>query len=212
MNKFLQILKISIIIILTFLIINYIFIYGIDGNSILTFLIAYFSYLVLMVVDIVKKNSIIKNNMYNILNIIVFSIISLIFIRTLYDKSLLYNSIEFLNNISDVSLYNISFVNQNIIYFIIMLICLFVYRQINVDKIKYNIISIICIIITFILTVSQLPIVSPICFIFLNVLIIIVHTWSLFKYNHQRYDWTVYIGWLYNLLAIVGCLMDNFIL
>lgn len=104
-------------------------------------------FLIVSIKDLIKKDSINKNKVFNILSIVVFVIISLILLRAMYDTRFVFNDSKFISELNNYGkeLYGVKanyednmitefFVAQNINYFIGMLMLLFCYRFINNDK------------------------------------------------------------------------------
>lgn len=148
MNKLLYIIKWMMLFILIF--INY---WGLKNNFymlgfnhvVYLFLIVIF--LVVSIKDLIKKDSINKNKVFNILSIAIFLIISFILLRAMYDTRFVFNDSKFISDLNKYGkeLYGIKanyednmitefFVAQNINYFICMFTLLFSYRFINKDK------------------------------------------------------------------------------
>lgn len=148
MNKLLYIIKWMMLFILIF--INY---WGLKNNFymlgfnhvVYLFLIVIF--LVVSIKDLIKKDSININKVFNILSIAIFLIISFILFRAMYDTRFVFNDSKFISDLNKYGkeLYGIKanyednmitefFVAQNITYFICMFTLLFSYRFINKDK------------------------------------------------------------------------------
>ena len=101
----------------------------------------------ILIKDIIKKNKIIYDKKFNVLTIIALSIIIIILLRSLIDTHFLCNNLS-LKNIIDsyqtaqygyASGYNDSwewfgYINQNMKYFISLIILLLIYRKINIEK------------------------------------------------------------------------------
>ena len=143
MNKFLNTIKIILIGIFIYFKIHFNnnFYYTSLFNN--TFIILFIIYFILTFKDFIKKDNILNDRKYLILEIIILLIINFIFIRCLYDKSFIYNDkikyYEFLNYLKSINSMdsvnvkniNIFYLDQNIIYFNILYICLLIYRKIN---------------------------------------------------------------------------------
>lgn len=148
MNKLLYIIKWVMLFILIF--INY---WGLKNNFYMlgfnhvVYLILIVIFLVVSIKDLIKKDSINKNKVFNILSIVVFVIISFILLRAMYDQRFIFSDSKFISDLNKYGkeLYGIKanyednmitefFVAQNINYFIGMFILLFSYRFINKDK------------------------------------------------------------------------------
>ena len=96
MNKIIEIIKNALMILLTILLIKYTILY----NQFITlgyiiFISLFTLTLVLTLKDYIRKNKIQKDKKYIIISIIYLSIITFILIRTLYDKSFIYNSKQY---------------------------------------------------------------------------------------------------------------------
>lgn len=147
MNKLLNIIKILLII--TMIIIYKIvwdrFEYVERGPFLFAIFIGIF--VLLLIKDIIKKNKIIYDKKFNILTIIALSIICIILLRSLIDTHFLCNNLS-LKNIIDsyqtaqygyASGYDdlwewFGYINQNMKYFISLIILLLIYRKINIEK------------------------------------------------------------------------------
>ena len=147
MTKILNIIKIILLIIL--IILNIFFWNRFNYTEFGPFMFFVFGiiYILLYLKDIIKKNNIILNKRYNYLSIIVILIISLIFIRALFDNHFFYNNISYQQEIEnyqktqygftggyDDSFELFNYMNQNMKYFILMIILLLTYRKINLTK------------------------------------------------------------------------------
>lgn len=147
MTKVLNIIKIFLL--TTLIILNIIFWNRIEFTEFGPFMFFVFgiTYIVLYLKDIIKKNNILSNRNYNILSIIVLIIINLIFIRALNDNHFLYNNISYQKEIDnytnkqygftggyDDSFEMFNYMNQNMKYFILMIILLLTYRKVNITK------------------------------------------------------------------------------
>ncbi len=147
MNKILNVIK--IILICLFIYLKITFNNNFDYRSFFNnfFLIIFIIYLINSIKDFIKHESIINNKKYLILEIIALLITNLVFIRCLYDKNFIYNDKEsFLEIINyfkslnspniDLKYINIFYLNENIIYFNILYICLLIYRKNNIKSNK----------------------------------------------------------------------------
>lgn len=155
MNKVLKIINFFLFTILLGLNIYFIFtressinVENVLGQSI--YLILLVSLIVLTLKDTIKKEIINKNNTYQIITIIVLVIMNIVLCRLLFDSNLFFNNKDFINEINDYSMlfyntkngldfneYSIYYYCQNMIYFNVMLLLLFIYRNINL-RTKYN--------------------------------------------------------------------------
>lgn len=129
MNKGLMIIRILLLVLVCFL--NIYCYSNLVNFGHLLFLILLFIIVVLTIKDIIKKNSINNNRMYTFIFILSFLIISYVFYRFGFDKSLFFNKYTrdlYSNGFSE---YKMLYLGQNTIYFNVMLILLLVFRKIN---------------------------------------------------------------------------------
>ena len=84
--------------------------------------------------DFIKKSKINENNVYVIICILCFLIMSFVLYRTAFDKTLFFN--KYFDNYlgSTFFEYRMSYLKQNMIYFNIMLVLILFYRKINLNK------------------------------------------------------------------------------
>lgn len=161
MNKITEIIKNTLMILLTILLIKYTILY----NQFITlgymiFISLFTLTLILTLKDYIRKNKIQKDKKYIIISIIYLSIIIFTLIRTLYDKSFIYNSKQYVeeylkSNPTEIDIlkqYNALYFLQNIPYFIGLLLLSLTYRKINMEqqKSKYNTITLTTLIISII--------------------------------------------------------------
>lgn len=223
MNKILEIIKNIILILLTLLIIKYITIYHefVTFGYIL-FLTLFSLTMIITIKDYIKKNKIQKDKTYLLLQIISLSIISFIFIRTLYDKSFIYNAKQYLNEfllnhpneIDTLKQYNVLYLYQNMIYFIILLSLSLIYRKINMEKqnSKYNSITLTTLILSIISIIPSLQCLSgdinPIKYSIFTIILITIEIYRLIKDNHIKKEWPIYVSWIFNLFAIISIMIN----
>lgn len=146
MNKFLNILKFILLFVL--IVLNYLALKNeitIQGFNHLLYWIFIGIFCIISIKDLVKKNLITNNKTYNFLCIIIFLIMNVIFLRALYDPHFFYNNLALMNELDNyyISLYGDTggmpididcinfFIKQNINYFLVMFILLFLYRKLN---------------------------------------------------------------------------------
>ena len=221
MSKKMNILKIIMTLLLVFLNIKCLSIYGISSLSILLYLILLLILLVLFINDLLKKITI--NKTYDILFVTIEIIICLILFRTLYDPSFIcnFNNIiselhnYFGSNLSDIQYINLLYLNHNSWYLIILLILVLIYRKINLSKIesKYHIISIICFIISICTTIPSLEYLlgnsnNIIFYLFFNIILVIIEVYRLIKDNHIKKEWILFISFLFNLFAFISIFVN----
>ena len=223
MHKTLEIIKNILLTLLTILILKYIIIF----NNFVTlgyilFLTLFSIILIITIKDYMKKNKVQKDKTYLIIQIISFSIISLILIRTLYDKSFIYNSKQYKeqffinhpNEIDTLKQYNVLYLYQNMIYFITLLSLILIYRKINMNKqqSKYNTITLICMLLSIISIIPSLQCltgdINPIKYLLLTLILIGVGVYRLIKDNHIKREWPIYVSWLFNLFAIISIIVN----
>jgi hypothetical protein len=225
MNKKINILKIILTLLLIFLNIKYISIYGLTSISILIYLVLISILLILFIKDLINKTMI--NKTYDILFIIVETIISLIFIRTLYDPSFIYNSNYYTNllgefnnyhfglDISDIQYINLLYLDQNIWYFILLLILLLSYRKINMPKkeSKYHIVSLICFVISICTVIPSIVCLTSyshniIFYLIFNIILVVVEIYRLIKDNHVKKEWIIFLSFFFNLFAFISIFIN----
>ncbi len=129
MNKCLMIIRILLLILVCFF--NIYCYSSLVNFGHLLFLILLFIIVVLTIKDIIKKNPINNNRMYTFIFILSFLIISYVFYRFGFDKSLFFNKYTSDLYSSGFSEYKMLYLGQNMIYFNVMLILLLVFRKIN---------------------------------------------------------------------------------
>ena len=131
MNKFLNIIKIilfGLTIILNYLVWEKTRLVSWSHIFYLLLLIILF---ITTIKDLLKRNTINQNKIYQIISILVFIITIFILFRTLFDKLLLFNIKE-----NEFEYYSMDFLKQNMIYFNTMIITLLIYRKLNNKKIS----------------------------------------------------------------------------
>ena len=223
MNKILEITKNILHIILTILIIEYITIYNnFTTLGYIIFLTLFSLTLILTIKDYIKKNKIQKDKTYLLIQIISLSIISFIFIRTLYDKSFIYNSKQYVNEFllnhpneqDTLKQYNVLYLYQNMFYFIILLLLCLIYRKINMEKqeTKYNTITIICLVLSIISVIPSLQCLSgdikSFKYLIFTLILIGIEIYRLIKDNHKKIEWPIYLSWLFNLFALMSIIVN----
>ena len=145
MNKLLNIIQIILLIILFLLNVYFIFSRAIhavvnDWGGYPIYLIFLVIIMLITIKDILKKSNIHQNNTYHIISILVFLIMNVIFFRVLFDSHLIFNNekiVSIYNKFGGFPEYPKYYLKQNMIYFNVMFILLFVYRRINLN-IKNN--------------------------------------------------------------------------
>lgn len=223
MNKILEIIKNILLILLTLLIIKYITIFN-DYVTLgyILFFALFILTLIITIKDYIKKEKIQKNKTYLIIQIITYSIISFIFIRALYDKSFIYNSKEYVeeylkNNPTEIDFlkqYNVLYLYQNMIYFIILLSLKLIYRKINMEKheSKYNSITLTCMLLSAISIIPSLQCltgdINPIKYLLFTLILIGIEIYRLIKDNYIKREWPIYVSWIFNTFAIISIIVN----
>ena len=223
MNKILEIIKNVLMLLLTILIIKYISIYH-DFTTLgyIIFLTLFTLTIIITIKDYIKKNKIQKDKKYLIISIIYLLIISFIFIRTLYDKSFIYNSKQYVEeylkiNSTEIDILkqnNALYLLQNMPYFIGLLILALIYRKINIEhkESKYNTITLTTLILSIISIIPTLNCfagdINPYKYLIFTLIILGIEIFFLIKDNHKKREWPIYISWLFNLFAIVSIIAN----
>ena len=223
MDKILKITKYILLLILTILTTKFITVYKEIGISLLIYLIELITLIIINIKDEIKKNKIRNSATYNTLSIITLAIIIFIFMRTLYDPLLINNSKEYINELIEEQnsyneskkIYNMLYLYQNIIYFIILFILLFTYRKINMEKqeSKYHWVTLLCLVIRITSTIPSIEVLysnsyNVITYGIINIILIGTEIYRLIKDNHKKNEWPIYISWLFNLFAIISIIVN----
>ena len=179
--------------------------------------------------DLIKKDKINYNNIFNVLTIIVFLTMIFVYLRG-YSNNFIYNSKENMDILSKVltsseysnlSYFNRAYLNQNNIYFIILLLSILIYRRINKDANEnYNIISLICFyfsLITLYMTIKILFLntlnIGFVSFAFIfNTLLVIIEITRLIKDLHKKKIWINILSFIVNILTYIAIFMNIHVL
>ena len=223
MNKITEIIKNTLMILLTILLIKYTILY----NQFITlgymiFISLFTLTLILTLKDYIRKNKIQKDKKYIIISIIYLSIIIFTLIRTLYDKSFIYNSKQYVeeylkSNPTEIDIlkqYNALYFLQNIPYFIGLLLLSLTYRKINMEqqKSKYNTITLTTLIISIISIIPTINCLSgdinPNKYLIFTLIILGIEIFFLIKDNHIKREWPIYISWLFNTFALISIIVN----
>lgn len=149
MSKFLNIFRVFLFAILILLNIYCVcFKTGFVGLRHAIYLLLLWVVLFVTVKDIIKKNKINNSKIYHILSILIFLTMNIILFRVLFDSHFFFNNVDLINkyeNYSKVvggyatnfSEYAKWYLKQNMIYFNVMFVLMFIYRRINLN-IKNN--------------------------------------------------------------------------
>lgn len=223
MNKILEIIKNILLLLLTILIIRYVSIYHeFTTLGLIIFLTIFILTIIITIKDYIKKNQIQKDNKYIIISIIYLSIISFIFIRTLYDKSFIYNSKEYVEEYLKISpteidilkQYNALYLLQNVPYFIGLLILSLIYRKINMEhqESKYNTITLTTLLLSIISIIPTINCftgdINPYKYLLFTIIILGIEIFFLIKDNNKKREWPIYISWLFNLFAVISIIVN----
>lgn len=223
MNKILEIIKNILMLLLTILIIRYVSIYHeFTTLGLIIFLTLFILTIMITIKDYLKKNKIQKDKKYIIISIIYLSIMSLIFIRTLYDKSFIYNSKQYVEEYLKISSteidmlkqYNALYLLQNIPYFIGLLLLSLTYRKINIENknSKYNTITLATLILSIISIIPTINCltgdINPYKYLLFTIIILGIEIFFLIKDNNKKREWPIYISWLFNLFAVISIIVN----
>lgn len=149
MNKILNIFRVFLfIILLVFNIYCVFFKMGVVSWEHAVYLLFLCIILLAMINDIIKKNKINNNKTYHVISILIFLIMSVILFRTMFDFHFFFNNTNLISEYEkfselsgsyalDFPMYAELYLKQNMIYFNVMFILLFLYRKINLS-IKIN--------------------------------------------------------------------------
>jgi hypothetical protein len=217
-----KIIRYILALLLTTLITIYTIKNDITGQSYFIFLSIYLLYIILNIKDIIKKNKINENKKYNLLQIIMLSIMILVFLRTLYDPSFLINSSKYVSKIKELGKgyleeaqdQTILYLLQNIPYFIGLLILSLIYRKINMEhqESKYNTITLTTLILSILSTIPTINCltadINPYKYLIFTIILIGIEIFFLIKDNHKRREWPIYVSWLFNLFAIISIIVN----
>lgn len=154
MNKVLNIIKYILFLIVTILYIKLVLSIADYGHIFYILSVILLIVLtILFIKDLIKKDKINNNNIYNIICILTFISIIFIFYRTYIDKNLIPNDKVFINEYKetfknifnetkedyiiepfDLNQYRTDYFLQNTIYFFILEGLIIIYRRINIEK------------------------------------------------------------------------------
>lgn len=217
-----KIIRYILTLILTTLITIYTIKNDITGQSYFIFLSIYLLYIILNIKDIIKKNKINENRKYNLLQIISLLIMIFIFLRTLYDPSFLINSSKYKSILKELGEgyfeeaqeQTILYLLQNIPYFIGLLILSLIYRKINMEhkESKYNTITLTTLLLSIISIIPTINCftgdINPYKYLIFTIIILGIEIFFLIKDNHKKYEWPIYLSWLFNTFAIISIVVN----
>lgn len=102
--------------------------------------------LIMILLIVTIKDIINKNNMYNLLSVVVFLIMNIVLLRAIYDSRFIYNDTKLMNELNNYSyelfrqvllqqddMFTTFYVSQNIGCFLMMISLLLFYRILNKD-------------------------------------------------------------------------------
>lgn len=137
MNKITSWIKNILSIFVLILMIKYAYNFGFFTGLIVLYYIIFAIYLIISLKDFYKKDKPINDNLYNVICILTLLVISFIFLRVFYDKGFIYNS-QYINLLDKSYQMNMisDYMNQNMTYFLLLMILLLSYHFINSDKKK----------------------------------------------------------------------------
>ena len=224
MNKVLLWIKNILFVILTFLIISA----SIKFKYIdIIYSLLYVLFIIVNLRDIISKNKINKDKLYNTISVLALIIMSFIYARVLYDSGFLHNSeiIKSYNasstyQIPDFTVEAIMFIRQNMIPFIITLLLLFMYRFINVRKIKkeYFSASLIFMILSIVSIIPSIYVITQIdtsgrylnaafslCYLVVTLTLVGIEVFRFIQKKYKDKMNLLYITLAFNLFAIIVC-------
>ena len=233
MNKMLYWARNILLVILTVLFTMSYFYLDLTRNAnedILVVILLFIILIGLLIKDFIRKESINYDNKFNLLIIIASLIMIFVYARGLFSTHFIYNSKEYMDILRSISnypyelrnlnYYNAQYINQNNIYFIIILLSLIAYRSINKQKTesKYHIVSLICFYVSLAslyLSAGSLGTTSA-GFIFgyfvFNVILVGIEIYRLIKDNHKKRDWIILVSFFFNLMAFISLFISTRIL
>lgn len=207
MNNILVIIKRISLIILSLLTGLFITQNGILDFRIWLFIIGFLDIIILNIKEI--KNRIPTSNKYNLLCILVMLLIIFILLRTLYDRSFIFD-FELLNETKTL------YFAQNVTFILILFGSLHLYYLIETTghrkSSKYSLLSLICLICNVILFQYTINLLEhylinttfPLLFFAGNTILLVVEIVSLIKNNGLKKEWPIYLCFLFNLFAYIS--------
>ncbi len=217
MHKIIKIIRYIMTIILTFLIVNFtIKNYSSFRLHEMLFIGFYILYIILSIKDIIRKNDIVNNTKYNILQICFMFILTFVYARALYDSSIIVNNSKYdilLNQVDKVESFYLNYsaiyyFMQNTNYFIGLIILLLIYRKMNMcyQESKYNVITISTLIISVLSIVHTIDNFGhdTLGYLLFTLILIGIEIYFLIKDNHKKREWPIYVSWIFNLMALMS--------
>ena len=195
MNKILFWIKNILSILVLTLIVTYSFKFIFD-NIIFIFLYAVF--IIVTLKDLIKKDKINNDKLYNIISILVLFIISFVYLRVFFDSGFIHNSSYYMNIMNDyrgeIMYMATTYVNQNMLWFDISLVLLLLYRFINKEgKREHLSTSLVLMIISIISIIPS------------------IYTLTLINVGKRYLDASFSAGYLFITLILVGIAIFRFI-
>lgn len=216
MNKCLTTIKNLLLIInLIFLILFYQKI-GFEGFNFFLYTCVLVFTIFISIKDLIQKNKV--DNKYNILFIVSELFAIFIIMRTLYDPSFIYNSTKhmdliksFTDYLDNYKMINLWYLNQNLIYLIVMLVMLFIYREINIKErksSKYSLISIVCMFISIATVIPTIECLNDqfdkLPYLLFTIILLGIEIFELIRNNHKKKEWIIYVSFAFNMMALIS--------
>lgn len=200
MNRLLNIIKNILILIniilLALLIINYNI-----NTELVIYLLFFIGILIVSINDLKNKTKL--SNKLNILFIVIEFVVNFLLLRSLLDKSMYYTDSNYIYT-------NLLYFTQNTFYLVLLYICLFIYHKLEVKRnLKYSLVNIICLIVNIIFIIPTIQcfigeITNKVLFILCEIILVILETFNLIKYNQLKDKLIIYICFLLNMFAIIS--------
>lgn len=230
MNKFLNITKVFLFILLVILNSIYLSNFGLSSGIYIFYLLLLLIFGLLMFKDLIQKNKINNDKMFNLIFIFIELIMIFVFIRAIFDQHFIYNSDYYMNLIneynngefmimspSDVESINMFYIIQSSWYLIIMLLLILTYRKINMEKkeSKYSMISLTCFYISICTIIPTISYISStkdnvLLFLVLNIVLVGTEIYRLINDNHRKREWIIYVSFFFNLAAFIAIFINMF--
>lgn len=226
MNKKLTIIK-NILLLLNITLLTYFYttVKSVPTTKFLIYTLLLIFLIITSIKDFSKKHYIDKK--YNILFILMEMFMNLIILRALFDPSFIYNSKHYMQLITNnnpnytIEQYMyivIWYLDQNLWYFIIMILGMIIYRRINLNEVKeskYSRVSIACLIISMCTILKSIQclndLTNPYLYLLFNTILIAVEIFELIKNNHKKKEWIIYLSFIFNLLGFISIYISIFI-
>lgn len=230
MNKILNIIKILLFILLVILNSIYLSTFGPSASIYIFYLLLLLIFGLLMFKDLIQKNKINNDRMFNLIFIFLELIMIFIFIRALFDQHFIYNSDYYVNLIkkynndefmimapSDIESINIFYIVQSSGYLCLMLLLILTYRKINLEKkeSKYSMVSLTCFYISICTIIPTILYISAtldnvLWFLILNIVLVVTEIYRLICDNHIKREWIIYVSFFFNMAAFIAIFINIF--